>query len=404
MARPVVLVVDDDPAIRRLVRTALELEGVGIIEAASIAQARTVLEQVDAVILDRELPDGDGLDVLAEFQDQFGSARVVFHSNRAVPDELLSAPKGDLDALFDALRLDSMAPPAEKAPNLARQVSSEVVEAWLELCRWDPEQPPESQPPLAGSVVDAVTAALERPQPIGWGLDPALESVAEAYMLNAAELDVAVSQLVCLREAFERCVVERVASDQLDVARRLTMILQRLTMVVVRAGVQRLQAQAFTDPLTGLLNRRAFDTDLKRETARATRHDRILTVVAIDVDGLKAVNDAAGHAEGDRLLRGLGSALASTLRAEDGAYRIGGDEFALILPDTVLTDVSSLRSRLADQGAPACSVGVATYPIDPIDELVTRADWRLYEGRSRRATSTDRHSRADPKSLANRGR
>ena len=385
MTNPIVLVVDDDPVIRRLVRTGLELEGVDVIEAASISQARMVTERVDAVILDRDLPDGDGLDVLDELRDRFGSARVVLHSNRVVPDELASAPKGDVDALLQALELDLATPRVREAtPDLARHVLSDIVEAWLELCRWDPEQPPDSQPPLAGSVVDAVVAALERPQPIGWGLDPALESVAEAYMLNAPQLDVAVSQLVCLREAFERCLVARLPHDQLDTAGRLTMIVQRLTTVVVRAGVHALQTQAFTDSLTGLLNRRAFDTDLKREVARAARHHRPLTVVAIDADGLKAVNDASGHIEGDRVLRRLGDALASTLRSEDGAYRIGGDEFALILPDTLVTDASFLSSRLADRGAPACSVGVATHPPDPIDELLARADERLYESRRRR--------------------
>jgi diguanylate cyclase (GGDEF)-like protein len=170
------------------------------------------------------------------------------------------------------------------------------------------------------------------------------------------------------------------------------MIVHRMMTVVVRAGVKQLEAHAFTDPLTGLGNRRAFDMDLRRECARAARHDRPLTIAIIDLDGLKAINDRSGHAAGDRALRALATTLTASLRREDAAYRIGGDEFAVVLPDAAAMGAGFLADRLQLAGGPSASVGVATYPTDILDRLVELADARLYATRrSNRAVEPADH-------------
>lgn len=404
-ARPTVLVVDDDDAMRRLIRTGLELDGLRVIEAASIGQARAVLgESVDGVVLDRRLPDGDGTSLVPEFTARWPHVRVVLHSSSAhggprgaVPGGAVRwAGKGDVVGVLDALDLTGHreTPPCPP-PHVTGQQAVRLKQRWSELCEWDPALPPESVPALADSMVHALGAAFERPQPLGWGLDPAMESTAEAFAANAGSVDAALAQLVCLHEAFLQVVVRETPQPERDEARsRLDMIIHRTMVVAGQASVRRLAEAALTDPLTGIHNRRAFEVDLEREVARALRHGRSLSLAVIDVDGLKGINDRKGHVAGDRTLRAMADALGSTARHEDGAYRIGGDEFALILVDALVADEEVVVDRLRTAGAPSCSVGVASLSTTQEGEtagggqesadLFYRADERLYSLRGGR--------------------
>jgi hypothetical protein len=105
----------------------------------------------------------------------------------------------------------------------------------------------------------------------------------------------------------------------------------------------------------------------------------------IDLDGLKRINDDNGHAVGDDVLRQLATALRSTARIDDGVYRMGGDEFLIVAPDTIPEDLSRLIERLRES-APAFSAGVAGAPEDgeSVDDLLAAADARLYERKPRR--------------------
>ncbi|PTA69338.1 histidine kinase N-terminal 7TM domain-containing diguanylate cyclase [Deinococcus arcticus] len=151
------------------------------------------------------------------------------------------------------------------------------------------------------------------------------------------------------------------------------------------ARVQRLASE---DTLTGLGNRRAFETDLARETARAGRHGLPLAVAMIDLDGLKGVNDRHGHAAGDALLSAFGRALPGAFRPEDRAYRLGGDEFALLLTHSAAGGEGAIHDRLGRivqavraQGFPdiGASVGVAYFPHEGAGAaLVNLADERMY--------------------------
>ncbi len=135
-------------------------------------------------------------------------------------------------------------------------------------------------------------------------------------------------------------------------------ILERFAELVALALAQAdalaaLQQQATTDGLTGLLNHRAFQTRLHHEFARAQRHDRPLSLIMFDLDSFKLVNDIHGHQAGDRVLHAIGQTLAREGRAGDITARVGGDEFALIAPETTAQDALALAERLRAAAATA---------------------------------------------------
>ena len=98
--------------------------------------------------------------------------------------------------------------------------------------------------------------------------------------------------------------------------------------------LKRMGQAALTDSVTGLGNHRAFQDDLRRELARASRAEQPLSVAMMDIDEFKVINDTYGHARGDQVLAELGKLMSYAIRGEDRSYRVGGDEFALIMPNT----------------------------------------------------------------------
>lgn len=174
-----------------------------------------------------------------------------------------------------------------------------------------------------------------------------------------------------------------------DAAQRLMDFSALVTTAIVNAEQrERLSDQAFTDPLTGLSNHRAFHERLGTETARALRHDRALSLVLIDVDTFKQVNDNHGHEAGDRVLTEVAARLRHLGRTSDLLARIGGDEFAWLLPETEAADALALVERARDAVAAApvgngnritISAGVCdlTYAVDA-DSLFRLADGALY--------------------------
>jgi diguanylate cyclase (GGDEF)-like protein len=163
------------------------------------------------------------------------------------------------------------------------------------------------------------------------------------------------------------------------------------------------RALATRDPLTGLFNHREFHESVERELERSRRHGGGLGVALFDLDGFKLVNDGAGHAEGDRVLRAVAEALAAGCRASDVAFRIGGDEFALLLPETDREQTEAVAERVRRaigrvDARVSTSVGIATWPADggSKDVLLAHADAVLYAMKSsdRRRVATTRDAAA----------
>ena len=109
---------------------------------------------------------------------------------------------------------------------------------------------------------------------------------------------------------------------------------QATTALDTAAQYEEMQFLAEHDPLTRLLNRRAFNERLEQEVSRSVRYGHPMALVLCDLNGFKALNDRNGHAAGDEALEVVGGVLTGVLRTADAAFRIGGDEFALILPET----------------------------------------------------------------------
>ncbi len=150
---------------------------------------------------------------------------------------------------------------------------------------------------------------------------------------------------------------------------------------------ENLRSQVDKDPLTGVLNHRAFYERLEQELDRAARSESHVAVIVVDLDDFKALNDTRGHVAGDQALRRVAGAIRSTCRSVDIAGRLGGDEFAVILPD-IDTDLDALAARLLDaistQTGLLASVGVAVArgPADRAARTVARADRSLLEAKA----------------------
>jgi len=171
---------------------------------------------------------------------------------------------------------------------------------------------------------------------------------------------------------------------------------------------EQLREQAIRDDLTGVYNRRHFVAVADREIARARRQQQPLSLVMLDVDFFKRVNDVHGHLAGDEALRVIGLLLRSTSRAEDLACRLGGEEFAVLLPGMDHLGaieraqewrgaLASLKTRIggSTELSLTASFGVATFPqhAASVTELMRAADQRLYyakeTGRNRVAGALD---------------
>jgi diguanylate cyclase (GGDEF)-like protein len=152
----------------------------------------------------------------------------------------------------------------------------------------------------------------------------------------------------------------------------------------VRLQAQRLTSLALADDLTGLANRRAWDSAVEAALIAAERRGESVCVALIDVDHFKAVNDARGHAAGDEVLVALARAWEPAIRRGDVLARLGGDEFALLLPASELGEAREVVDRLvaATRHTP-CSIGLARWDgTEVAGSLLARADELLYEAKA----------------------
>lgn len=155
------------------------------------------------------------------------------------------------------------------------------------------------------------------------------------------------------------------------------------TWLCLEAGLfvrHRIRLESHTDELTGALNRRGFVAKSALEIRRAVRHDRPLSIAVLDLDKFKSVNDEAGHAAGDFVLKAVSAQWMSLSRDTDIVGRLGGDEFAMLLPETTAAQAREVMLRLREYASHPWSWGVAELQKgDDVDAMLSRADQAMYD-------------------------
>ncbi|MGC1614520.1 MAG: diguanylate cyclase [Candidatus Acidiferrum sp.] len=255
-----------------------------------------------------------------------------------------------------------------------------------------PGAPAPPRLPIEDSYLELLADTLE-------SLDiPARGQFLQRYFKTITHLDLRETQCVQLwdemltrrRELSEH--MERQISLKTALMDVLTSAgLFRVPILIEYDELKKLQLNAVTDPLTGLYNRRLFSEAFEKELNRARRYGLPLGLVILDLHRFKEVNDKHGHPRGDEVLRAAAATLKKALRTSDSAFRIGGDEFALLLPQTDAAQALALSRRIGTvfgesiahfQMGVSVSMdhGVATFPQDgdQADQLIHVADERLY--------------------------
>jgi len=178
--------------------------------------------------------------------------------------------------------------------------------------------------------------------------------------------------------------------------RHIKLLEQLASQIAMPIENSRLYAQAEQrarmDGLTGLLNRRSLDEMINSEIGRHSRYGGVFSLIILDLDSFKAFNDNHGHLAGDKLLRQVGNIMKRAIRSADQAFRYGGDEFAILLPQTTIEAAYPVAERVRKRVASevkteytlvTASLGIANWPADGIgpNEIIAAADTALYHAK-----------------------
>lgn len=190
-------------------------------------------------------------------------------------------------------------------------------------------------------------------------------------------------------------ITKSVRQENLQLEKRLTESSDEISSL--RRNVEHIQQEAMTDPLTGVKNRKSFDTMIDNLVEHAKQTQEPLALVVADIDHFKNFNDRWGHQTGDHVLRLVAQVMAANVKGADHLARYGGEEFAILLPGTTIENAAMLADRIRsliqsrrlkkrrtneDLGLITVSMGVAKYkPGDSPETLIERADERLYEAK-----------------------
>jgi diguanylate cyclase (GGDEF)-like protein len=228
----------------------------------------------------------------------------------------------------------------------------------------------------------------------------------------------ALGQLILVGVAYGALLASTPAADEALsrwIVTMSTLTVAGLIVVQLRSAVANLVAElsqhAHVDSLTGLLNRRALEDRAAVELARARRDGTPVSLLAIDVDHFKSLNDGYGHGAGDDVLRFVAASISRITRAIDAVARLGGDEFVVILPGAGLNDAATIAGRLRDAVLDGnggdippvtLSIGVACGPASggTLDDVWRAADLAMYEAKRAGGNAIHRSLRATEPSAA----
>ncbi len=280
MERPRVLVIDDDPNIRRTLSDILNAKGYEPISAKNGAEGLGLLKtrQANVALVDLQMPGVSGLEVLGRIRSDYPSTEVIILTGNATLDSAIEATnKG-----------------------------------------------------------------------------------AFSFMQKPYEID---QLLLHIRRAVEKQMAEIEKIRLYDEVRSLSL----------------------HDPLTGLANRRSLNIQAEKLHESAKRYNRPLSAIMLDIDHFKMYNDTYGHLEGDKVLIRVAAILSRLVRNADYAFRYGGEEFLILLPETGAADAYTLAERLRDAVETGTevtiSLGLCSFPCPSIEDLIKKADSALYQAK-----------------------
>jgi len=224
---------------------------------------------------------------------------------------------------------------------------------------------------------------------------PVIKRSQREFAENYATTSCAIVPLIC----HDRVVGVLNLADKTDPSdfRREDIALIELFGQLIGASIgnirlfEKMERQATLDGLTGLMNHKTFYETLERELWRSRRHGGMIALIMADIDNLKTVNDTYGHRAGDKMIREVSSRIKECIRQIDSAARYGGDEFAVVLPNTTLDEAVLVSERIVDSVAHApvtwqrmqiplsISIGVGQYgPETNPEDITSRSDRALY--------------------------
>jgi len=223
---------------------------------------------------------------------------------------------------------------------------------------------------------------------------PIIKKSQRAFAKNYKTNNCAIIPLIC----HDRVVGVLNLADKIDeIYSRADVAFIELFGQLIGASIgnmklfEKIQRQATTDGMTGLANHKTFYEILEKELWRSRRYGGLISLIMIDIDNLKKINDTYGHRAGDRVIKEVSRRIKACIRQIDTAARYGGDEFAVILPNTALTEATIAAERMVDSvsGAPvtwkkdqiplSISVGLGQYDSDcSPEEITSKSDQALY--------------------------
>ncbi len=305
---------------------------------------------------------------------------------------MVKSPKRAREAVFGkaaaALNLDTDEMAARWAAAFRRRVSERGEPFPVENLEEDVE-----------ALVKGVAGVLQNPWSyrsfLGTGENQRIgRRIAGKHVQAGGSLISALEAYMRLRQAMilaSRDVFRDSDRPFFDLMTRLNRCIDRILFAIAEGYFSAFQAevekQALTDALTGLGNSRRFRDALSAELKRSSRTGRPFSIVFVDVDDFKDINDQFGHVQADYILTAIGRTLATQLRGSDLLCRWGGDEFIILLPETERNEAGILAERLRAEvascgkcGDATISLGIACYPADgkDYDGLVAYADRALY--------------------------
>jgi diguanylate cyclase (GGDEF)-like protein len=403
-----VLVLDDDPDCRQLVSLLGRAASLNVITASCTAEALRIAEQepIDVALVDVHLGQQDdavSAIALLRARTRHDLPIAAFSADTSVGNRLAAVHAGADAFLAKPVNGDDLALTVRRLVEAAHDEKYRILvvdddptcaAAAVELLSQ------EGWAAASLTSADHIFETLDSMRPDLLLLDvmmpvngfdicrivrssPAWRELAIVFVTGAAEPETLIQ---CYEAGGDDCICKPVVPKELKA---------RLSLRLSRARVFR--QLAHEDALTGLLTREAFSTSVVRRVAEATRHSRPMSIVMLDLDTFKSVNDQHGHLAGDRVLRALGNLLKRQFRIEDFRGRWGGEEFVMALSDTSIESTTLAVERAleefrglvfeGDAGELFCcsfSAGIAQLPADgaSLSALMRCADARLYAAKA----------------------